>query len=61
MGGGRSVSPDGWRHIACPQCRDECPELILAEDGELYADYPPPLVDGEHLPFGLNDWLRSDS
>lgn len=51
------VGPDGWRRIVCPQCRAECPELVLAEDGEMWCHYPPPLVDGDRLPFGLDGWL----
>ena len=54
------VQPDGRRRIVCPVCRDECPELVPAVDGEMYADYPPPLIDGDRLPFGLNDWLDGD-
>ena len=55
------IHPDGWRSIVCPQCRDECPELLLAEDGEMYANHPPPLIDNDQLPFHLDDWLNCDS
>lgn len=54
------IDTDGWRHITCPQCREECPELVIAEDGEMWADYSPPLLDNEHLPFCLADWLDRD-
>jgi hypothetical protein len=52
------IGPDGWRHIACPDCRDECPELALAEDGEMWCDYP--AVDKGDLPFHLDEWLYGD-
>ena len=52
------VDPDGWRHIACPDCRAEDPELVVAPDGELFAEYP--AVDEGELPFHLDEWLRGD-
>jgi hypothetical protein len=59
--GNRGLKPvigsDGWRHIVCPDCRDECPELDIAYDGEMWCDYPAPLVEGDRLPFHLDEWL----
>lgn len=54
------IVPDGSRHLACPDCRQEYPELVVAQDGEMYAEYAAPLVDGDHLPFGLDAWLDPD-
>jgi len=52
------ISPDGWRHIACPDCRHQHPELQICPDGQMWANYPPPVTsDDQGLPFGLDEWL----
>jgi hypothetical protein len=50
------VDPDGCRHIVCPDCRAEYPELVLAQDGEMSCDYPD--VNEGDLPFHLDGWLH---
>jgi hypothetical protein len=53
------LQPDGWRRIACPECRASYPQLHVLRDRRMYADYPPPLTDDRHgLPFGLDEWLN---
>ena len=50
------IQPDGRRRLVCPECRSDHPELVVAEDGEMYADYP--AVDEGKLPFHLAEWLH---
>ncbi len=49
--------PDGWRYIACAACRKEHPNLVIARDLEMWADYP--AVDEGDLPFHLDEYAHS--